>query len=402
MPNATLLPLPAIPAGRPHAPLAPVLSVAALRGAGGTPLPGLLDAPYVHQVTSGRIAIALALAQMGVGLGDTVLMPAYHSQSMIPPVLWRGATPRFYRVGMDTAVDLDDIAAKLDISVKALVVTHYFGFAQDLTAIRAWCDRHGVQLLEDCAHCLLGERDGVPVGSVGDYAIGSTMKFYPVYEGGCLVSWRRPMPALALHGAGAGFEAKAALAALEHGFAYGRMPQLKKLLALPLALKDWLWHARKAGSSTPSAPLVPTSSDSSYEFDPRWIDKRSSRFTRLMLRLASRERIATLRRRQYQLLADAVQGLPGCRSLHPALPSGTCPWVFPLLVDEPERVFARLVSEGVPVVRFGNPLWPGVDANVCPSSAALSRAVLGFPCHQGLRPAELTWIALRLRAAFAV
>lgn len=160
----------------------------------------------------------MALRQMGVGTGDEVLVPAYHSPSMVPPVLWCGATPIFYRIGADASVDLDDVAAKTGPATRALMVTHYFGFPQDLAAIRAFCDARGLQLLEDCAHCFFGTHQGRPVGSWGDYAIASSMKFFPVYEGGCLVSARHRLDAVKLRPSGPGFEAKAALATLENSF----------------------------------------------------------------------------------------------------------------------------------------------------------------------------------------
>ena len=151
---------------------------------------------------------------MGIKAGDKVLVPAYHSASMVPPVLHLGAEPVFYRVGADGSVDLADVAARLDGATRAIMVTHYFGFPQAMAAIRALCDAHGLQLLEDCAHSLFGSADGRPLGAWGDYAAASTMKFLPIYEGGCLVSARHPLDAVQLHSAGPGFEAKAMLAAL--------------------------------------------------------------------------------------------------------------------------------------------------------------------------------------------
>jgi len=373
--------------------LAPVLSRATF-GAPRLPRPpSVLDAGPARLVTSGRIAIANALREMGIGAGDAVLVPAYHSLSMLPPVLACGARPVFYKVGMDTAIDLADAAAKLDPSVKAIMVTSYFGFPQALERVRAFCDRHQLLMLEDCAHCFFGERAGKPVGSWGDYAIASSMKFFPIYEGGCLVSARHPIAPAAPLPAGAGFEAKAGLNALEQAFACGRLPLLHALLWLPLRLKDaWRGMARKDGPA-----LAPSSSDSSVEFDPRWLDRRSSWFSRTVLRRASHARIVALRRAHYRQLDQALAGLPGCRPLFGALPDGACPWVFPLLVDDPEPLFARLHAAGVPMTRFAQSLWPGVDDRVCANSAALSRQVLSFPCHQELLPAELAWMIATIR-----
>lgn len=387
-------------------PPVPVLSLDALRRAApaSVALPSLLDAGAARMVTSGRIAIGLALREIGVGAGDIVLVPAYHSLSMIPPVLWLGAQVVFYRIHPDTTADLNDIAAKFGPSVKAVMVTHFFGIPQDLAPLRALCDSHGMALLEDCAHCFFGRFGETPVGTSGDYAIGSSMKFFPIYEGGCLVSARHPLDAVRLRSAGAGFEAKAALAALEASFGYGRLPAVRALLTLPLRLKSALWGALKArraaaGADAAASALAPDSSDSSFNFDPLWIDKRSSMFSRLTLRAVSYRRIVSLRRRHYLALQAALGKLPGCRPLFQSLPDGACPWVFPLLVDQPEAVFARLQAAGVPMVRFGASLWPGVDATVCANSVALGRHLIAFPCHQALREAESRWMITAVRDA---
>lgn len=383
----------------PRVPIAPILSRASFARRGGAGLPCMLDAGPARLVTSGRIAIALALREMGVGAGDAVLVPAWHSLSMVPPVLWRGAEPLFYGLDPGGAVDLDAVAALLAPRVKAIIVTHYFGIAQDSARIRAFCDAHGLLMLEDCAHSFFGRQDGLPVGAFGDYAIGSSMKFLPTYEGGCLVSARRPLDGVALRWAGAGFEAKSALAALERSFAYGRLAALGAVLRLPLALKDRLWQGLRARRPAAAAELAPSSSDSSAQFETRWLDKRSSLFSRAVLRLAGRARIVALRRRHYLALEQALGALPGCRPLFARLPDGACPWQFPLVVDQADAVAARLGAAGVPVVRFGHPQWPGVDASVCANSAQLAASVLALPCHQELQQGELEWMIAEFTAA---
>lgn len=390
-------------------PSVPVLSLAAFRDGPhtGRALPSLLDGAQTRLVTSGRIAIGLALRALGVGAGDLVLVPAYHSPSMIPPVHWCGAEVVFYRVLPDTCADLADIQARLarHTGVKAIMVTHFFGIPQDLAPLRALCDARGIGLLEDCAHCFFGERDGVAVGSSGDYAIGSSMKFFPIHEGGCLVSRRHALDTH-LQSAGIGFEAKAALGALETSFSFGRLPALRMILALPLRARTLLWNAVKAARAPAGATgaattpgLAPSSSDSSYSFDPHWVDKRSSWFSRLMLRLASHARIVAQRRRHYLALHEALHDLPGCRPLFAALPDGACPWVYPLLVDEADAVAERLAQAGVPMVRFGATLWPGVDATVCATSVELGQRMIALPCHQALHSTELAWMIATVRQA---
>jgi len=55
------------------------------------------------------------------------------------------------------------------------------------------------------------------------------------------------------------------------------------------------------------------------------------------------------------------------------------PQVFPLLIDAPERVFPVLKKAGVPVIRFGEYLWEGMEPGTCPVSMDLSRRVFQLP-----------------------
>ena len=391
-------------------PTDPVLCMATFGSNRGSGVPSVLDASNVRHVTSGRVAIGLALLAMQVGAGDQVLIPAYHSRSMVEPVIWTGALPVFFRVRADTSLDLDDLAAKLTPHSKVVMVPNYFGFPQDLAGIRDFCDRHGLLMLEDCAHAFFGEHGGRPLGSWGDFAIASTMKFLPVYDGGCLVSARHDLRHIALHSAGAKFEIKTALNTLERAFVYARMRPLAWMLALPLAIKDWLWGALKrqdatSGDQARQSPagamaLGPKSADGAFGFETAWLDKRSSIVSRLVTRHALRRRIAARRRANYLHLQAQLKDLPGCRPLYATMPAGTVPWLFPLLADDPAHVFPMLKNAGVPVVRFAEFLWDGVDEGVCAVSVGLSRRVLQLPVHQELRPAELDWMVDTVRMIF--
>lgn len=381
-------------------PLTPVLSAGALVGRRAPHIAAVTDAAHTRLVTSGRIALALALRAIGVKAGDRVLVPSYHSVSMIPPITAIGALPVFYRLRPDASVDLDDAASRA-AGARVFIAVNYFGFPQDLAAIRAFCDARGLAMVEDCAHSLFGCAAGRPLGSFGDYAIASSMKFLPTYEGGALVSHRHRLDEIRLHSAGIGFELKAAFAALERGLAYGRLPAARVLLWLPLKLKTALWNRLKRRRPEGAMQLTPASSDSSYDFDPAWLDKRSALFSRLVLRFAARGRIGCRRRANYMALHEAVRGLPGLRPLFAQLPDDVYPWAFAVLADDPDRVIPALKLAGVPLIRFGETLWPGVDAAMCPSGADLSRRVLAFPCHQELLVTELAWMISTIRRVAA-
>jgi len=391
---------------KPRIPTSPVLSLASFSTAKHQHVPSVLDAGGAKFVTSGKRAIALALQQMKIGKNDKVLLPAYHCIAMVEPVIWVKATPVFYKINSDTPVDLDDIQARLDGSTKLLLVVHYFGFPQNLPKICIFCDEHNILLLEDCAHSFFGEYDGRSLGSFGDYAIASIIKFFPTSEGGCLVSSRHPTSSLHLESAGVGFEMKAALNALERGFEYGRLGFLQKLIYLPMWFKNFIWELVKKRVSSenidfgPRASFGPGASDGGFAIEERWRNKKSSFFSQYLTKRVSQTRIATSRRENYIALLEALTGLPGCHPLFARLPDGVIPYVFPLIVAEPEKFFKPLKNLGIPVIRFGEFLWQSIEANICPVSISLSRQVFQFPCHQELTPAELDWMIREIRGVF--
>ncbi len=385
---------------RARIPTAPVLSLESFGGDKDQRVPSVLDAGGAKYVTSGTVAIALALQQMKIGKNDKVLLPAYHCIAMVEPVIQANATPVFYKINLDTSIDLDDIQARLEGSIKLLLVVHYFGFPQSLSKIRIFCDEKKILLLEDCAHSFFGEYDGRPLGSFGDYAIASTMKFFPIYEGGLLVSSRHSISSLHLESAGVAFEIKATLNTLERGFEYGRLGFFQKLICLPMWLKNFFWGNIKKRISSENIDFGPESSDGGFAIEEKWLNKKSSIFSQYLTKRVSQTRIATRRRKNYITLLEALSGLPECRPLFDRLPDGVIPYVFPLIVEEPEKFFKPLKNLGIPVIRFGEFLWHSIDANIYPVSTKLSKQVFQFPCHQELTSAELDWMIREIRGVF--
>lgn len=387
---------------RPKIPLHPVLSLGSLGRSPGKAPPSVLNAGDHVFVTSARFAIALALAQMKIGPHDKVLVPAFHCTSMVSPILHVGATPVFYRIRPDTSIDLDSVGALLDASVKAILVPNYFGFPQDLQGIRTFCDKHGIFMLEDCAHAFFGECGGKPLGSFGDYAVASTWKFFPVLDGGCLVSSRRPLDRASLRALGPYQEIKLVVNTLERACEYGRLPLLKLLTSLPGRVRALLKRNRQdPRNQEHGAPATQASvAVDEPRFDSHLADKLPSYISRIVVRFAGKRRAAIKRRENYLYLQARLGALDGIRFLHPTLGDGIYPYVFPVVVDAPEIAFPILKNRGVPILRFGEFLWPGIDETVCPVSADLSRRVFQFPCHQELTTSELDWMVDEIRSAF--
>src|SRR5271157_5624010 len=131
-----------------------------------------------------RNAIYFALGALGLTSEDEVLVPAYICAAAVEPIRAYGAKPIFYGINKDCSADLLDIERKIGSRARALLFVHYFGFPnRNIRELRSLCDLRNLLLIEDCAHVLCGETDGVPLGQIGDAAVFSFRKFLPVRDG---------------------------------------------------------------------------------------------------------------------------------------------------------------------------------------------------------------------------
>lgn len=386
----------------PDVPLKPILALDGFVRRSPAPIPSVLDAGDIVQLTTGRVAIALAVEIMGLERGHKVLVPSYHCASMIMPLSWVGAEPAFYRIREDLSVDLDDVAAKIDGRAKALMVTHYFGFPQDMPRIRRFCDDHGLKLIEDCAHSFFGRIEGRPVGAYGDFAIGSQRKFFPTFDGGCLVSRDGTLKKIRTREQGGGANLEAILTLCQDAIGFGRLPALRPAIDGLKALRDCVRRPKAEMRESATRPSHNPAADNSgdfAEFDGSWIDKKPMVVSRFVMRSFSKERVVARRRRNYGILLNGLADLPGCRLLNPDLPDDVVPYMFPLWLDRLDDIFSRLEDDAVPMQRFGQFLAPGVDESMCEVSARHSHHGLQLPCHQELSRDELASIIVRVRRA---
>lgn len=387
--------------------LFPTLSFGAFQRQAAVEYTAIQDAGTVLPVTTGRMGLSLALEHMGIKQGDKILIPGYHCNSMVEPLIHRGAEPVFYNIHLqDASVDLASAESKLDGQVRAMMVTHYFGFPQDLTKIRAFCDKHGLALIEDCAHVCFGEHAGRPLGSYGDYTFASPMKFYAIYDGGYLISARHAIKSLKLSSAGVKFDLKGVRTVVGRALKFKRFGLFRHILAIPFQLSSMLKNLgnRDTEDDGPVGNLQmlhqgrPVYGFDGYfsgqagEYDPAWIHTRMSRISRMIIATSAKTRIISLRRKHYQQLLQALSGLNGCRPLYPDLPDSVVPYLFPLVVDKPEHVFPALKHYGIPISRFGEYFWEGIDMEQYPDVEKLAKCVMQFPCHQEMTQAEMDWM----------
>ena len=355
----------------------------------------LLDASQQRLTTSGRAALAIALRELGIAPGDEVLLPAYRCSAMVGPILSLGAVPVSYKVNADLSIDLDDLQSRVSPRTKSVIIVHFFGVQQELTAIREWCDRGGHSLVEDCAHCLFSAAPAPPVGRIGDFAIGSVMKFFPAFDGGCLVSFRRQ---ISLHDAtsrSVAFQAKALLDTIERAADWSSSSMIRGAWALAKATRSAIKRLLPAVAST-VGDAAPSSASGGLDYEAEWETAHMSATSKLVLRFADQSRIVERRRRAFGAYSEGLAGLRGGTPFLRTLPEGAVPYVFPLVLSDPERSFSALWAAGVPMYR-----WEEVDEAVCEISASYKQSLVQFPCHQELTDHQLQWLIDSIRRVLA-
>lgn len=345
-------------------------------------------------MTSGRVALVHALRLGGVGPGDEVLVPAYYCEAITNAINWTGARCVFYAIHGDTTIDEQSLQERLSERTKAVVVIHYFGFLQALGRIRAICDEHGAALIEDCAHALFARGEGSVVGTVGDFAIGSLMKFLPLFDGGCLVSRQRSIDGVETRTGSLSFEIKAFTNILERATRHGRLPVAAPVVWAVNRLKSWI--GTRVRAAAPAVAAAPAAADGGVAFEPTWLSVGMSLGSRLVTRLAAKHRLIERRRWAYLRLAREFAGLAGCEVLHPSLPDDVVPYVFPLLVTDADRVFSEIREAGIPAFR-----WENADVTSCPVTARYARGLLQLPCHQDLSEKDMSRLVVTVRQALA-
>jgi 8-amino-3,8-dideoxy-alpha-D-manno-octulosonate transaminase len=145
---------------------------------------------YALAVTSGSGALMTAVAALGVGPGDEVILPAWTWYSCYNAIVLAGALPVFAEIDESFNIDVRDLEKKITPQTKAVLVAHLEGNPCDMDAVMAVARRHKLKVLEDAAQALGASYKGRPLGSIGDIGIYSMQVFKTITsgEGGAVVT----------------------------------------------------------------------------------------------------------------------------------------------------------------------------------------------------------------------
>ena len=136
--------------------------------------------PYAVALDSGTAAMHLALRELGVGPGDTVIAPSLTFIASVSPATFLGAAPVFVDVDpatwtLDPALLAEELAAcaQRGQRPKAVIPTDLYGQCSDLDRILQVCEPHGVPVVADAAEAMGARYKGRHAGSGARAAVYS-------------------------------------------------------------------------------------------------------------------------------------------------------------------------------------------------------------------------------------
>jgi dTDP-4-amino-4,6-dideoxygalactose transaminase len=143
-----------------------------------------VQAPHALGLNSCTAALHLGLLAAGIGTGDEVIVPALTFAASANVVVHCGGTPVFCDVLPDThLIDPAHAASLVTARTRAIIPVHFGGAPCDMAPLWELADKHGLFVLEDCAHAIEAEYRGCPVGVArrSDGLAGSRFAAYSFY-----------------------------------------------------------------------------------------------------------------------------------------------------------------------------------------------------------------------------
>jgi aminotransferase in exopolysaccharide biosynthesis len=336
---------------------------------------------------SGTAGLHTALHILGVGPGDEVIVPTLTFIAAVNPVRYRGAAPVFLdcddqfcmdagklerfcaeacELREDASVDGGTPAKRLvngatGRTVKAIVAVHVFGGLCDMESIMPVAGRYGLKVLEDATEALgsywtAGAHKGKHAGTVGDMGVYSfnANKIITTGGGGMIVA-RRP---------------------------------------------EYLERARYLTTTAKDDDLFFAHNEVGYNY--RMLNTQAAIG---VSQLKTIEDFIETKRRNFELYANLLEGVPGVRLLPFGDGIRANHWFYPLLVEGDsvrDRLMYHLLDRGVqcrPVWKLVHTQKPYTDFQSYGIEMAsyYEKHILNIPCSSNLTEAEVRIVCEAIR-----
>ena len=135
-----------------------------------------MQTPYAVGLTSCTAALHLSVTAAGIGRGDEVITTPMSFVATSNSIIMAQATPVFVDVEKDTGnIDANLIEKAITKKTKAILPVHLYGQMVDMKKILSIAKKHNLKIIEDSAHALEAQRDGI---KPGQKSFGSCFSFY--------------------------------------------------------------------------------------------------------------------------------------------------------------------------------------------------------------------------------
>jgi 8-amino-3,8-dideoxy-alpha-D-manno-octulosonate transaminase len=123
---------------------------------------------YAQLTSSGTSALTTALAALGIGAGDEVIIPSFTFVASFEAVLSVGAVPVLVDIDETLTLNPDLVRKAISSKTKCVMPVHMCGSMADVDALVSICKEHDLLLLEDACQSIGASYKGKHVGTIGD------------------------------------------------------------------------------------------------------------------------------------------------------------------------------------------------------------------------------------------
>jgi 8-amino-3,8-dideoxy-alpha-D-manno-octulosonate transaminase len=145
---------------------------------------------YAQLLSSGTAALTTAMAALGIGYGDEVIMPSFTFVASFEAVLSVGAIPVLTDVDESLTLDPEAVERNITSKTKMIMPVHMCGSMSYMDELKAICQKHNLILLEDACQSIGGTYKGKHLGTIGDAGTFSFdfVKIMTCGEGGVVMT----------------------------------------------------------------------------------------------------------------------------------------------------------------------------------------------------------------------
>jgi 8-amino-3,8-dideoxy-alpha-D-manno-octulosonate transaminase len=146
--------------------------------------------PYALATATGSGSFFCAMAGLGLGPGDEVIIPSFGWYTDFEAPVLLGATPVFADIDRSLNMNPEDVKLKITRHTRAIIVIHFQGGINDMDRLIAIAKEHGIKVVEDCAQACGVTYKGRKAGSLGDVSCFSFQqnKIMSTGDGGLMLA----------------------------------------------------------------------------------------------------------------------------------------------------------------------------------------------------------------------